>query len=918
MNVIVDIHDKAAVTHEVVGGKGCNLGRLAGLGFAVPEAFVVSTDAYRTFVSHADLTDSVRAASASFDYSDAGRLEEQASALRAKFEAAEVPVYLRDAIVEAYRSRNQGGLVAVRSSGTAEDLADASFAGQHDTYLDIRGEDELIDAVRRCWASLWTTRAVAYRHRGGYDHESAALAVVVQQMIDADVSGVLFTANPFAELTDEIVVNSSWGLGEAIVSGITNPDQFRLAKADLKVRERTMGAKEVTIRRDPDRDSGVVESETPADRREVWSLTDTELAELGELGRRIEAAYQGMPQDIEWAMLDGQLHVLQSRDVTGFEPSWDEDVDAWQHLEGDPDAVWSRAFADEFWTGAVSPLFYSIRAREFTECHERINNVWGFQKLARIRRFRYLRGEIYLSLENESEFVRNTVPVSWRPGAMGYFPDELKQDAMTWDFSLAGYLRMHARILGLDRDQGPQRWLDVLNDYIENRVDEATGLPDEEIAKLSDDALEKFLQKQIVFETDLLYAMWSGFFVHAAAALNLLGMLLAKWYDGDNPHVFADLISGLPKRTKTLEENILLWELATAIREDTVLSELLATTDSHEEFFGAVTASTGSSAGKLYAQLLEEHGHRGNADRDFYYPRRSDDTTVDFGVLKALSSAREGTDPIAKEHEKTKVREDAFEDVTASLRRKPFGSVRVELFRVLMGYVDKFLVIRDDERHFIDRSSYSQKRALAEVGRRLVDRGCLVESDDFYFLTQTELFDMLHRGSATRLDTAKIRGRRRNFEQFDRKEEIPPLYVVGNHEAEEYGEEKTPVDGALVGLGTSKGSITGTARVVRQLKDIGRVRQGDILITNSTDPSWTPVFMIISGLVLETGGMLAHGSCLSREYSLPAVTIPNAANRIPDGATITVHGSTGQVVLHEDEAAIAAVEAAEDVSAGTQ
>ncbi|MGV1047026.1 MAG: PEP/pyruvate-binding domain-containing protein [Solirubrobacterales bacterium] len=893
--------DPESLDHDHVGGKARNLANLAARGFNVPPAFIVSTQVYSYVFAEAGLDQQIVDLATSFDYDDAVSLERQTAEVRDLVLGVDVPDDLQREIVVAYEDLAAAAPVAVRSSGVAEDLAESSFAGQHDTYLNVVGGAGVVDAVKRCWASAWTSRAVAYRHQGGYAH-GQGLAVIVQAMVQADVSGVMFTANPMTADTTEIVVNASGGLGEAIVSGVTNPDQIRLRKSDLEVVERIKGSKEVEIVADPDGPGGTVQRKASDERRDGWALSDEHLISLAQVGRRIEAAYGGMPQDVEWAFSGETLCVLQSRDITGAEFKWEEEVDGWQTLEAAPDAVWSRGFADEFWTGAVTPLFYSIRAREFTECHERISKLWGFDDLARIRRFRFHDSEVYLNLDNESSFVRHTVPKAWRLAAMGYFPEKIKEEAASWDFSVTGYLGVHARILGLDRDQGINRWLEVLTDYMENRIEEADGLPDEQLRLLDDRELVRYLDRQISFATELLYAMWSGFFIHGAGALGLLGMLLAKWYDGDNAMIFGDLISGTSQRTKTFEENLALWEFAEAVRED---DDLLARVegDSAEEFFAVVASRPQTAAAERYRAICADHGHRGHADRDFYFARRAEDPTVDFAVLRSLLTADGQSDPEQNESDLVAVRERAIEDVTQRFAAKPFGGLRVELFKVLMGYVDRFLTVRDDERHFIDRVTFSKKRALREIDRRLNEREVLEGPDDFFFLTKEELVEALSGTAALRLVRAKVSGRRQAFDRFNRKEAVPPMYLVGDREADELApaQPEGEGDGRLTGLGTSRGRTEATARVIRDLKDIGRVQYGEILVTNSTDPAWTPVFMVISGLVLETGGMLAHGSCLSREYGLPAVTIPNAMGRISDGARIALDADRGEVVIIDEE-----------------
>ncbi|HEV7862469.1 MAG TPA: PEP-utilizing enzyme, partial [Acidimicrobiia bacterium] len=233
------------------------------------------------------------------------------------------------------------------------------------------------------------------------------------------------------------------------------------------------------------------------------------------------------------------------------------------------------------------------------------------------------------------------------------------------------------------------------------------------------------------------------------------------------------------------------------------------------------------------------------------------------------------------------------------IRKKPLGAIKVEIFKVVLDYTHRFLMDRDNERHFVDRSTFTIKRGLLEVNRRLMERGILTDERAFYFLIKEELFDLLDGRGDLALCEAKIAARSKNFDLLHSKEQIPPLYLQRGRPVVLDAPE-VDTGGGLRGVGTSRGLVTGTARVVKELKDIGRVKNREILVTNSTDPGWTPVFLVISGIVLETGGMLAHGSCLAREYGFPAVQVANAMRRIPDGATITVNGDTGEVTILEE------------------
>jgi rifampicin phosphotransferase len=905
MRFVVPLTDPSAQSRAVVGGKGANLARLAAA-FPVPAGVVVNTDAYAEFADAPAVAEKLWPLVDGIDYDDADAVERDTAAIRELLTSAEVPAALEAEIVSAYEELTaaETGYVAVRSSGTAEDTAEASFAGLHDTYLDINGPEQVVDAVKRCWASLWSARAVAYRRKNDFDHREAKLAVVVQTMVDADAAGVAFTANPMTGATREIVVNSSWGLGEAVVSGIVTPDEFVVDSDTLATRSETLGDKAVEIVRDPDTGSGTITRDLEGARRSEPSLDAAALRDLAQLALKVQEHYDGMPQDIEWARRGEDLFLLQSRDVTGVELSWDEDIDNWQTLRDSDDFVWTRAYSDEYWTGAITPLFYSVRAREYSDVHHRAMQTFGYHDLAEDRIWKYSKAEAYFSSTYDREFNQRTIPPFLRsPGVLAKTPSTWWDEILEAPFSWLDYTKMHARIFALEPKMGPQKWIDLVYEYIEGDYHHQIHKDPEELANYSDEGLERLIYEQIRYFTDFLYFFWGGFFIYAPTELTLVGDLLGRWYDGDNPQVFTDLITGLPKQTITLKENVELSRLAGLIRES---DELRSIFDEHpdNDFFDEVRRRESTKEfAAAYDAFVAEHGHRGHEDRDFWFLRRAEAPYQDYRAMKAILSVdADAPSPEEQEAAMRKRREDATEEVLANIRAKTFGSAKAEAFKFLLKHTYQFLVVRDDERHFIDRLTWAKKLTLMEVGNRLADRGLLERHEDMYFLSLEENFELLFGRAGERLTKAKIAGRRAHFDRFDKREVTPPKYIVaGRPEELDVGAEEGE-DGSLQGIGTSRGSITGRARVLRSMTEIGSLEKGDILICNSTDPGWTPAFLTIGGLVLETGGMLAHGSCLSREYGLPAVQIANATNLIDDGTTITVDGDSGAVAVAENGA----------------
>lgn len=893
--------DAEANESRWVGGKGANLGYMTKGGFDVPAGFTITTSAYSAFIDKTGLEEKVARILQDVDYASPDSIEDATAAIRGLLVSTPMPQAIADEIRAAYQKLGKELYVAVRSSGAAEDLAEASFAGLHDTYLDICGEDALIDAVQRCWASVWTGRATSYRHTKGFVHSEAPIAVVVQQMVSSEVSGVMFTANPMTTVTDEIVINASWGLGEAVVQGITTPDAFVLKAGTLRILEKTLGSKAVRIVRDPETGKGTVTQEVPMAERGHFTLSDTQLFALGDLGRRIQKHYGDFPQDIEWGYADGQFFVLQSRPVTGVELSWDAEVNDSVPGVAPDDQLWSRNFADEGWTGAVTPLMFSWRGLTMNAGHSHCAQMCGFPDLdyTAKRLWQFNKGKAYFNPDVDRGFIEQTVPPALRAGMLGKLPAIWREETAAAPFSYLKYAQMYFRLQTLVPHEG-LNWTDTLAKVLKTEAGQYNGLSVEETSRLSDVELERYIDRMIALEGKFYDVVWTGLMVIFRDAISLLGLLTAKWYDGDNPGIFTDLITGTNQRTLTAIENGELWKISQHIRGSETLMSLFQEKPGAEFFKHLPDSADGRELLKIYDSFVQEHGHRGHADRDIYFSRRAEDPGVDYRALQVMLTVASPVDPEMAEHAVNERRRAATALAVENIKQKPFGSIKAEIFKLLLDYVHRYIAGRDDERHFVDRSTFAIKRGFQEASRRLLARGILQGERDFYFLTKIELFELLHGRGNLPLAKAKIAGRMRDFDRVDSREVTPPPFVVRGKGLN----LDAPIasgDGVLQGVGTSRGTVTGTARVVKTLKEIGRIKDGDILITNSTDPGWTPVFLVIKGIVLETGGMLAHGSLLAREYGFPAVQIDDAIQHIPDGATILLDGDAGVVRLLQAE-----------------
>jgi rifampicin phosphotransferase len=895
MSQIIQFDEAGSLDLDIVGGKSASLARLSQADFPVPPGFTITTEAYAAFLGENGLADKIAAIAKDLAYDDFDDLERKTEEIRTVIESGLLPAGLEASIEKYYRTLGDEVRVAVRSSATAEDLPEASFAGQHDTYLDIQTVARIADATKRCWASMWTARATSYRKTQNIDHFDVGVAVVIQQMVDSDVAGVVFTANPLTTATDETVINASWGLGEAIVASLVTPDSFIIKHDTLRVREKTLGTKQVKTVRNPETGIGTLEIEVAKADQERFCLTDRQVAELAELCTRVMDYYGGFPQDLEFGIAGERIYLLQSRPITGVEFTWDEELNYWHIIPEGEDLVLTRSMSDEVWHGAITPLFYTTRGKMLHDAHAATHKMWGL-KSQNYRYYKPWKAGAYYDVRVEASDVTHMCPPPMRHMVIQHVAPPDRQSVLDAPFS---YFALAWRIFRNGRlfpEYGMYGWIKMLKHYVYERVDEARGLPDEALQKLSDADLISYTIERVKFEHQYIIDVWNGFFFNMRLMMLTLAYMVQKWYDGDNPMAGTDLLTGAERRSATVIENGTLWDLSKRIRES---QQLQKDFDEHQDgdFLRALEQhDEGRAWLETYNTFLEKSGHRGHADRDFYFKRRAEDPALDYRAFRSFLTVDESHDPELMEDKSNARREAAYIDVLESIRRKPFGFLKARAFRHVYAYVQTMLWLRDDHRDYVDIATFTYKRCLLEINRRLMARGMFETDRDFWFLVERDIYRLLEGAELTPLMKAKIAARMAAFDFADRREADPPMYMQNNLPI---SFDEATGDG-LQGVGMSKGVITGPARIIKELQDIGRVQQGDIMIVFATDPGWTPVFLVISGLVIETGGLLSHGASISREYGIPAVQLPGAMQRIPDGATITIDGTSGAIQIDED------------------
>src|SRR5829696_3875632 len=852
-------------TLESVGGKGASLARLLRAGMPVPGGFHVTTAAYERFVADNDLESGIRAALEKVDASKSEALTKASEKIGDLFLRADMPEEVCGAISEAYAGLDQDEpAVAVRSSATMEDLPGASFAGQQATSLNVRGEDELFEAVRRCWASLWSARAIAYRERQGFDHDRAAIAVVVQRLIPAEVSGILFTANPVSGARGEIVINAALGLGEAVVGGLTTPDAFTLDRTTLEVRERQIGRQEVeTVLTE----RGTTERSLDPGRAAQPTLDDAQLTRLGEVGLRIERHFGG-PQDIEWAYAEGHFWVLQARPITNLPPAPLGDV-RWEPPF--PGSVWWRRQVVENLPEPLSPLFDELYVREGLELS--IDAVMAFF----MPRFRLedFADRPFFATVNGYAYSRANYKPGWRA-----IPILLRAWVGSWRRLFGG------ERLAYWREQTLPAYLAAIERW--KAVDPAAASDERLLAGVRElalaDARYWFACALMIGRAKITDALLGRFLAVAARGRGLTSGTFLRGFPSPTVDAEAEL-EGLAERIRASDELRTLVSATLAAG----LPEALRKTPGGQDWLAA------------FARYLDRYGHQ-VYNLDFVVPTQVDDPLPVLLSLKA-GVERPGRNPRARQQAIIAER-DALEEQTA----RSFDPLRRWLYGVLLSWAQRFGPHREQALFYMGAGWPSLRRLVLELGRRLTESGSLLAAEDVFFLEPSEIEAAISARVAgqARPELARLARERRELREARKRLHPPPVVPPGHKlrfgpvdmSAWQTQRRNVPESNTLRGFAVSPGRVSAPASVIRSPEDFSRMEPGTILVCPTTTPAWTPLFSQARGLVTDVGGVLAHGSIVAREYDIPAVLgTGDASQRIRHGQRVTVDGNRGLVLL---------------------
>ena len=846
----------------VVGGKGAHLGELSRIeGIRVPAGFCVTTDAFQRIMAEAPSIDDRLDRLSRLKPDDREAIRALSAEIRRTLEGIAIPDDLAAAITRPLARLGEHAAYAVRSSATAEDLPTASFAGQQDTYLNVVGPAAILQHVSRCWASLFTERAVTYRLRNGIDHRKVQMAVVVQQMVFPQAAGILFTADPVTGNRKVASVEASFGLGEALVSGLVNADVYKVR--DGEVVARAIATKRLAIHASPA--GGTQEQAIEPERQEQPALTDAQVVRLAQLGRRIEAHF-GRPQDIEWCLVDDDFQIVQSRPITTLFPipaAGDRENHVYVsvgHQQMMTDAM--KPLGLSFWQLTTPRPMCEAGGRLFVDVTQALASPASRAGLLGLAgKSDPLIGDALQTILDRGDFIPSLPDEGpgWAPPG-GAAPAPIETDPAIVA-ELIG--RSQASIAALKRDI---------------RTKSGSALLDFILADIQE-------LKRILFDPQS-----HQVFMSAMEATWWLNEQLQAWLGEKNA---ADTLTQSVPNNVTSEMGLALLDVADVIRPHPDVVAFLQHVEDEDFLDELPELEGGREARDAIQAWLDTYGMRCVGEIDITRPRWSERPTT---LVPLILGNIKNFEPGAGERRFEQGRQEAWkkeQELLERLRALPDGEQKAEEAKRMIDRVRTFIGYREYPKYGMISRYFVYKQALLEEAERLVQAHVLREQEDIFYLTFQELQDVVR---TNQVDDQLIRQRKDAFRSYQAL--TPPRVLTSDGEAiaGAYRRDDVPA-GALVGLPVSAGTVEGRARVILDMAEAD-LEAGDILVTAYTDPSWTPLFVAITGLVTEVGGLMTHGAVIAREYGLPAVVgVEHATRLIRDGQRIRVHGTDGYVEI---------------------
>jgi phosphoenolpyruvate synthase/pyruvate phosphate dikinase len=901
----------------MIGGKGANLGELSRIdGIRVPEGFCVTTEAYKRIIGQAPEFHALVEQLSLLKVEDRERIREISAKIRSAIEGTAIPNDIDEAIIshltqllqypqtdrkkEAFgaipppamqqpsvyqgKSNTSGDLAlgdknayAVRSSATAEDLPTASFAGQQDTYLNIIGKEAILQHISKCWASLFTDRAVIYRMQNGFDHNKVLLSVVIQKMVFPQAAGILFTADPITSNRKVVSIDASFGLGEALVSGLVDADNYKVQGG--KIVSKKISTKKLAIY--ALKEGGTREQQLWPEQQVMQAITDEQILQLEQTGRRIEA-YFGRPQDIEWCLSEGQLYIVQSRPITTLYPV--------PNVNDGKLHIYMSLSHQQMMTDAIKPLglsFFPIWLRKLG-----VSSVEAGDRM-------------YMDVSHDfASPIARKIFVKSGLGSV----DILIQKALYNVLNRKDYIKALPRgktTLGLNGGTIGQMVfgaIQAIKIYRENDTDLmqkiiakndalAQDMAQRINGKSGDDLFNFILQdmdeafKTIVLDNYGLGLVW--FYASSWLSRNM-----KKWLDETS---IIDVLSQGVFNNVTTEMGLELLDVADVARQYPAVLAYFQHADDDTFFEDLEKLEGGKAAADSIQNYLRKYGMRCPGEIDITRTRWAEKPTLLIPmILNNIKNFEPGARKMISEQKRLEA-EQKGQELISRVERLPGGKRKAKKTKKMLSVFRNSVGFREYPKYAMMQRFYVYKQALKKEAALLVQKGVIREPEDIYYLTLEELRKV---ASTYQLDYSLITERKGDYEIFEKL--TPPRVMTSDGEiiTGEYDTSEFP-RGALIGAPVSSGIVEGRARIVLKLEE-AVISEGDILVTAFTDPGWTSLFVSIKGLVTEVGGMMTHGSVVAREYGLPAVvSVENATRLIKDGQRIRVNGTKGYVEILE-------------------
>ncbi|UCC97745.1 MAG: hypothetical protein JSW66_18110 [Phycisphaerales bacterium] len=877
---VVTLDGTRDVDETEIGPKAMSLIRLGRTGLAVPAGFCIIATAYREHLEQNKLIDRLKSTVDELARAGPEAKGTILSDLRAVIVQAPLSEVLQREIESHYRALS-ADRIAVRSSGTAEDLPGHSFAGQHETYLGVSGLADCIEAVKKCWASLWTLRAFEYRRKNDFDHLETAMAVIVQSLVGSDSSGVIFTVDPVTGSRSNIVIEACFGLGEALVSGKVTPDRFVVGKKKLKLRSQTISEKKVQCV--VDGNGRVQEQALLKERASICCLNKKQIRRLAKLARKVEAEF-ARPQDIEWAICKRKVYFLQSRPITALPPEkpW-EDRQIWcctPAKEVIPDVVTPatssviEAMLDNF----IDPIFRVL-------CMERGNHPVHGLVAGRIYFNANIWGSVFRDLPGARDFDGMSLAGSHRGLQEVTRRLQVATDEDLPDMKFRRYrffLKIPLIVIGILRNTPNKGWgilakIEAKNDQW-SRLDPAS-LTTEEITMYCREIMTGF--QELLGHVLYLFSM--------IAALPILETVCNKWLPDGNVKAGKLLagIGGMVDAAAGLD----IWRLAASANSKAQIRDLVLSNDDWHTIEGKLSETdSGREFLAEWNQFMLLHGHHCRGELELYNKRWIE--TPGY-ILKFVRSHITQTDRIDPVQNFTTVANQRRE-MEQQCRRQLRNPIKRTIFNHLLARAQHGSVFRENVKSEVIKLLTAMRKLLTELGKRLKDAGTFTNEDDVFFLRLEEVGPVMTKKAD--FDIRQVVAARRG--EYDRNCSVtPPDVVFGRFDPENFIPETWDEQAQVLnGLAVSPGVVTGKARVILRADSDQQLLAGEILVAPFTDPGWTPYFVPAAGIVMDEGGVISHGSIVAREYGIPAVVnVGGGTKIIKTGQTIQVDGNQGVV-----------------------